>query len=155
MRYVGHGFVSDNLHAGGQDLLRQLIQLNRLEDEYVLAQASGRSTLNSQALMESLRANMPLAVLTHHDRLRSRGRKSIAAVRNGVCSGCHMNLPTGSLAEIKRQSTLVKCDTCARFLFVAAEPPEPPLPAKLPPPPKRAKRAAGVRKKSALSFEAR
>ena len=67
--------------------------------------------------MESLRAKIPLGVLTHHDRLRSRGRQSVAEVRHGVCSGCHMSLPTGLQAEIQRESTLLECKTCGRFIF--------------------------------------
>jgi uncharacterized protein len=122
------------------DLRQQLEQLNQLQDDRAEACRSGRSALNSEALMESLRANMPLGVLSHHDRLRSRGRHSIAEVRNGVCSGCHMSLPSGLQAEVQRKSTLLKCETCGRFIFAAAVSVEPPLPAKLPQSTKGAKK---------------
>ncbi|NOS70388.1 MAG: hypothetical protein HOP33_10710 [Verrucomicrobia bacterium] len=121
------------------DLRQRLEQLNQLEDDRTLAKKTGRSALNSEALMESLRANMLLGVLSHHDRLRSRGRRSIAEVRHGVCSGCHMSLPTGLQAEVQRESTLLKCETCGRFILSAADAVEPPLPAKIPQSPKRAK----------------
>jgi predicted nucleic acid-binding Zn-ribbon protein len=122
------------------DLRQRLEQLNQLEDDYTLAKKTGRSALNSEALIESLRPNLPLGVLAHHDRLRSRGRRSIAEVRNGVCSGCHMSLPTGSQADVQRESTLLKCETCGRFIFAAAVSDEPPLPANTPQPTKRAKK---------------
>lgn len=113
------------------DLRQKLEQLNRLEDEGTATRRSGRSTLDSEALIESLRANFPLNVLLQHDRLRARGRRSLAEVRNGVCSGCHMSLPSGTMLDVRRESALVKCDYCGRFLFLAkdesASPPTPPV----------------------------
>jgi predicted nucleic acid-binding Zn-ribbon protein len=121
------------------DLRQRLEQLNQLEDNRALAKKTGRSALNSEALMESLRSNVPFGVLTHHDRLRSRGRQSVAEVRHGVCSGCHMSLPTGLQAEVQRESTLPKCETCGRFIFPAKEAVEPQLPANVSGSRKRAK----------------
>jgi len=121
------------------DLRQRLEQLNELEDDRMQARRSGRSALNSEALLESLRANIPLGVLSHHDRLRSRGRRSIAEVRHGVCSGCHMSLPTGLQAEVQRESSLLKCETCGRFIFQTEVSVEPPLPAKVSQSPKRSK----------------
>jgi predicted nucleic acid-binding Zn-ribbon protein len=72
-------------------------------------------------LIESLRANIPLNLLLQHDRLRVRGRRSVASVNHGVCSGCHMSLPSGTIMEVKRESALVKCDYCGRFLLPAEE----------------------------------
>lgn len=122
------------------DLRQRLEQLNELEDEHAQATNSGRSTLNPAALMESLRANLPVGVLLQHDRLRARGRRSIATVLNGVCAGCHMSLPTGLQAELRRGTTLSKCETCGRFIFAAEVAVEPPLPAKISPSTKRAKK---------------
>ena len=119
------------------DLRQRLEQLNQLEDDGALAKRAGRSALNSEALMESLRANMPVGVLAHHDRLRARGRRSVAEVRHGVCSGCHMSLPTGTVSDVKREDMLVKCDYCGRFAFRAEEEsapaPPPTTPQKKPP----------------------
>ena len=99
------------------DTRRQLTELNRLENE---------------ALIESLRASMPLSVLMLHDVLRARGRQSIAEVRHGVCSGCHMGLSTGLQAEVQRQTTIPKCETCGRFLFSAVGTPVPAPPPESP-----------------------
>ena len=103
------------------DLRQRLEQLNELEDEHAQARKSGRSALNSEALPESLRANIPLGVVSHHERLRACGCRSDAEVRYGVCSECHMALPTGLLAEVQRESTLLKCENCGRFIFAAKE----------------------------------
>ncbi len=102
------------------DLQRKLEQLNRLEEEANTVQRAGHSTLECEALIESLRSNLPPSVLAQHDRHRARGRCSVAEVRNGVCSGCHMSLPVGAVSEVRRKSTLMRCDYCSRFIFLAA-----------------------------------
>ena len=103
------------------DILQKLEQLNRLEEEGSAVHRVGRSTLDSEALIESLRAHLPLSVLVQHDRLRAKGRRSIAALRRGVCSACHMSLPVGTQSEVKKQSALLRCDYCGRFVFLAEE----------------------------------
>jgi predicted nucleic acid-binding Zn-ribbon protein len=108
-------------HEQFADLQQKLEQLNRLEDEDAMTRRAGHCASDSEALLESLRANVPLNVLVQHDRLRARGRQSVAQVKKGVCSGCHMSLPSGTISEAKRRSTIVKCDYCGRFIFVAAE----------------------------------
>jgi predicted nucleic acid-binding Zn-ribbon protein len=101
------------------ELQQKLEQLNRLEDEGSISRRRGRPALDSEPLLESLRASLPLSVLVQHDRLRARGRRSLAQVRQGVCSGCHMALPIGTLAEVKGESSLVRCNNCERFVFLA------------------------------------
>src|SRR5665213_2259467 len=107
------------------DTLRQLTELNRLENEVASCQAEGRSTLQNDALIESLHASMSLSVVMLHDLLRLRGRQSVADVRHGVCSGCHMVLSSALLAEVQRQTALTKCETCGCFIFLAVEMPAP------------------------------
>ena len=99
------------------DLCRKLEQLNRLEIENSMSRKP-----DSAAAIESLRASIPSNALLHHDRLRARGRQSIAAVRNDVCSGCHMKLPISTLTDLKRASTLMKCDFCGRYVFLGEGP---------------------------------
>lgn len=101
------------------ELRQKLQQLNKLEGELDAFQRVGHSTLNNKALIDSLRSNLPISVMVQHDRFRAKGRRSIADVRNGVCSGCHMALPAGTMAEVKRQLNLTRCDYCGRYLFPA------------------------------------
>ncbi len=122
------------------DMWQRLVELNRLEDQFEASQTRPNDSLEDEALILSLRANISLSALVHHDRLRARGRTSVAEVRHGVCAGCHMGLPMGTAAAVKHPSTLLKCENCGRFIFlaedelVAAPAPEP---AKKPDAPRR------------------
>jgi predicted nucleic acid-binding Zn-ribbon protein len=108
------------------DTVRRLLELNRLEDELEQLKLHGEPSADTLALIESLRANISVSVLMQHDRLRARGRKSLAAARHGVCSGCHMSLPVGTVNELKRQDHVATCDNCGRFVFSLPKKQRPP-----------------------------
>lgn len=66
----------------------------------------------------AIRALIPTAILGHHDRMRSRGKKSVAAVRNGVCGACHLSLPISHAISLNPEQDIEVCDNCGVFLYV-------------------------------------
>jgi predicted nucleic acid-binding Zn-ribbon protein len=114
------------------DMVSRLLELHALEERLATFRKSRENTGDVKALMESLRGNMPVTLLIDHDRLRSRGKRSVAEVRHGVCSGCHIALAIGNVHELKTGS-LRRCGNCGRYLYVVEEDNEP---APAPPPAK-------------------
>ena len=74
-----------------------------------------------QAIADELRQKIPAPVLVHYDRLMMRGKKGIAVVRNGVCTGCYMRLATGAMGTLLRREDIQLCDTCGRYLYLPEE----------------------------------
>lgn len=109
-----------------------MMELHSLEDRLQVFQQNHEKTTDIQALIESLRANMPLGILLQHDRLRARGRRSVAEARRGVCLGCHMRMPTGQAAALMRRDAVHRCQNCGRFLYQMEEDPEIPAAAATP-----------------------
>lgn len=66
--------------------------------------------------IEHFREMLPTALLNHHDNRIARGKRSLALVRNGVCGGCHLALPSGHRARKTTGSDLDVCDNCGVFL---------------------------------------
>lgn len=66
--------------------------------------------------IESLRAQLPTAILGHHDRRIATGQKSLAVVRKGICGGCHLKLPRGHRSTVAANADLDVCDNCGIFL---------------------------------------
>src|SRR5438093_520384 len=117
------------------DMLQRLEQLNQVEEQLEDSRKWTDGGSSDGATIESLRAEIPPSLLLHHDRIRARGRRSVAEVRNRVCSGCPMGRPIGTVAAIKHQSNLLKCENCGRFIFLAGDglaAPPAPEPAKKP-----------------------
>ena len=52
------------------------------------------------------------------------GRKeqAVVPVRNGICTGCRLQLPPQLVAEVKRGDALLSCSYCQRILFWDGEP---------------------------------
>jgi hypothetical protein len=77
----------------------------------------------SMGSAEEVRKNIPVHLLGQYDRLRARGKKGVAMVRNGVCSQCHMALAVGLLASLHRDDSVYRCATCGAYLYLVSEPP--------------------------------
>src|SRR5512136_957480 len=92
-------------------VLQDLLKLQTLEfDETTKA--------NTEAQAAQLRANLPQPVLGHYDRLRVRGKKGVALVRNQVCTGCHMHVPIGQITVLMRGEDIQLCESCGRYLYL-------------------------------------
>ncbi len=75
------------------------------------------------AAAEKLRAKVPPQILGHYDRLRARGKKGLALVReNKVCAECHMQVPLGTVITIMKGEDIQLCGNCGRYLFVEEKP---------------------------------
>jgi predicted nucleic acid-binding Zn-ribbon protein len=108
--------------------MQNLLKLQTLEFD-------GSKNKVAAAAIAELRGKIPPQILGHYDRLVVRGKKGMAQVRNQVCTGCHMFLPIGVIAVLKRGQDLQLCDSCGRYLYLleegqAAAPEPPPAPAK-------------------------
>jgi len=77
--------------------------------------------INSQAQIQELRTQVPTQILAHYDRLRIRGKKGVALVRNKSCTGCHMQQPIGIITVLMRDEDIQLCDSCGRYLFLPVE----------------------------------
>lgn len=62
------------------------------------------------------------AMLKKYDMLRER-RNGIAVVEvvQGVCRGCHMNIPPQLFNELRKENALLSCPTCNRIMFYQAD----------------------------------
>jgi predicted nucleic acid-binding Zn-ribbon protein len=103
------------------DTIRRLLELHALEERLSVFQRNHQKVTDAQALLRSLRANLPVGVMFCHDRMRAQGKRSVAEVRHGVCSGCHMAVSTGLLGALRHCDTLHRCENCERYLYLVEE----------------------------------
>ena len=93
------------------DVLPNLLKLQTLE----FGEVTGK---NVDAQAAELRSKLPQPVLDHYDRLRVRGKKGVAIVRNQVCAGCHMRVPIGQITVLMRGEDIQLCEICGRYLYL-------------------------------------
>jgi len=73
------------------------------------------------AVIAELRSKIPSQILGHYDRLRARGKKGLAVLRNQVCGGCHVQVPLGVVMTLKRGQDVQLCENCGRYLYLPEE----------------------------------
>jgi hypothetical protein len=92
-------------------VLQDLIKLQALD----FAEPADKK---SEARAAELRAKIPQPVSAHYERLRVRGKKGVAVVRNQVCTGCHMHVPIGQITVLMRDEDVQLCENCGRYLYL-------------------------------------
>jgi predicted nucleic acid-binding Zn-ribbon protein len=92
-------------------VLQNLLKLQALE-------FGETAVKNVEAQAAELRGLVPQPIVSHYDRLRVRGKKGVAVVRNQVCTGCHMHVPIGQITVLMRGEDIELCETCGRYLYL-------------------------------------
>ena len=94
------------------ELLQNLIKLQSLEFGEIKEK-------NAEATIAELRDKIPAQILAHYDRLVAKGKKGVAAVRNQVCTGCHMRVPIGVVTTLMHDTDIQICESCGRYLYLS------------------------------------
>lgn len=103
-----------------QNIIPRLRRLADLEAAQRQVKKDGAVGASLTAEIESVRAVLPTAILSHHDGRRARSKVSVAPVTRGICGACHLAIPRGRLAELRRLSGEVNvCDNCGVFIYLA------------------------------------
>lgn len=126
-----------------QNIIPRLRQLVELEKTQRQLKKDSDGSVSLAAEIESLRAVLPTAILSHHDARRARGKVSVAPVTRGICRACYLAIPRGRLAELHRVADEVNvCDNCGVFIYLGDE--DQPMVATVP-------KSAAAGKKKAIS----
>lgn len=95
-------------------VIQTLLKLQALEFADVADPSSGSQ-------IKEYRTQVPPQILAHYDRLRVRGKKGVAIVRNKTCTGCHMQQPIGKITVLMRNEDIQLCDSCGRYMYLPTE----------------------------------
>lgn len=104
-----------------KEIITNLTSLN--EKEIALSQRK-RKDAGYQAIqkeIDHIRPLIPFPILSHHDRMRNRGKTSVAGVRHWVCSRCHLSIPLGNRARLQLMNDISICDSCGCYLYLIEE----------------------------------
>ncbi len=93
------------------DLLIQMDRLYHLYDE-------GNSTDSILKKIDRLKKLIDNRSLTYYERMRKKCQSPFAILEKSSCSGCHMEIPSVHLKEIKDGKTISVCNYCGRFLII-------------------------------------
>lgn len=87
-------------------------------DSQLLSYKSEIAELKSQE--EKIVPGLDQEILFKFQRIIQRNSEGIVAVKNGVCTGCHMILPGQFANEVREGENILFCPYCSRILFYEA-----------------------------------
>jgi len=99
-------------------IVKALIQLNRLENEFRMVSERSKRKGETLALIEILRGQIPVPILTHHNRIRARGRNSTSPVRDWVCRTCFISVASGLRTHLIQRDDLYVCENCGSYSYI-------------------------------------
>lgn len=70
-----------------------------------------------RSVRAAIAAEIDPAWLASYERIFQRKERAIVPIEDGVCGGCHMQLPPFVLHDAKKQTALVACTFCGRLLY--------------------------------------
>lgn len=77
-----------------------------------------KNSLNHlQSLEDQITPDLDQEILFKFQRIIQRNSEGIVAVKNGVCSGCHMILPAQFANTVRQGESILFCPYCSRILF--------------------------------------
>lgn len=102
-----------NLCGGEETLLAE--ETERVEKQSAqLATEKAKVTKNREDMATSVAAGL---LKKYNTLLEKRNGLAVVAVTNGVCRGCHMNIPPQLFNDLMKQDKLIACPTCHRIMF--------------------------------------
>ena len=111
------------------EILQTLVILQDLDE--MIAESENTEILTQQEEMgfeikglekliearEDLIKSIPPEVLNHYKRVRSRYGRAIAPVRDNICLGCFIKIPTQISSREMGNQVLRNCENCGRYLY--------------------------------------
>jgi len=101
-----------------QIVLHVLVMLNKQEDECKALGPRSKKLATLQRSIKRLRSKIPAPILSHHDRVRSKNRRSTAPVQEGVCHGCFITIPLGLRQDLNQANDLYVCENCGSYIYI-------------------------------------
>lgn len=98
------------------NILRQLQEMVLIRDEHhQTGDGSHLDSLNDS--IEALQSKLDGQIVDVYARLYKKNHIVLAALSNGCCAGCGMQVPIAQIQQAKLGQHLVTCSSCGRILF--------------------------------------
>jgi uncharacterized protein len=110
--------LNDNLKSYESMIKSQETDLNTSKSSLDKELNSYKGELATLEKKESrIAPDLDQEILFKFQRIIQRNSQGIVAVKNGVCTGCHMILPAQFANEVRKGENILFCPYCSRILF--------------------------------------
>jgi predicted nucleic acid-binding Zn-ribbon protein len=121
----------ERMETLAQDVKREEAEYKTIEAEAKREKAevdARETTLKGQAQKaaaerDAALASVPEDVRARYERIARLRGTGVAEARDGVCQTCHVKLRVQVWAEVRKNESVVECDSCSRILYFEPPPP--------------------------------
>jgi len=110
-------FQEKELNDSRNSLDKEINSYNKKLDELKTQEDKVTKNINKIYSKEENAELKAQEILFKFQRIIQRNSEGIVAVRNGVCTGCHMILPANFANEVREGEDINFCPYCSRILF--------------------------------------
>lgn len=89
--------------------------LEKEKDKELGFKAMGARKL--QSLRDEVAQQITPAMLRTYERLHQKYRRGVVPVKNDICLGCFVKLPTSLTTRGKENVVIFRCENCGRILY--------------------------------------
>ncbi|MDR2462272.1 MAG: hypothetical protein LBD30_00620 [Verrucomicrobiales bacterium] len=101
-----------------QLVLTDLVTLVRIEAELNQTGPRSKKRPDLEKALAKHRKKIPPMILSHHDRITAKGRRSIAPVQDWICRACFISIPVGNRQRLTQANDLFICESCGAYLYL-------------------------------------
>ena len=76
---------------------------------------------NSKQEKDKVLAKIDDKILKRYNLTREKRGRGIVPVNGEICGGCNMRIPTYLIADIRKQTEIIYCESCGRLLYYIEE----------------------------------
>jgi len=98
----------------------QELEIVRQESTIVHGQDAAAKTADLAPEIQRLQERIPTQTLKRYTNFRRQHGMAVAREVDGVCLGCHLNVPQGDLNRMRREDMEWLCPNCGRFLVLSS-----------------------------------
>jgi hypothetical protein len=109
--------ITKVMHSS-QLVLTDLVTLVRLEAELNETVPRSLKRPDAEKIIARHRKKIPPMILSHHDRIKAKGRRSIAPVQEWICRACFISIPVGNRQQLTQATDLFICESCGAYLYL-------------------------------------
>lgn len=111
--------LKNALKENEQIISEELKNLNETKAETESKKRENEKALNELlAQREEITKNISSEILKDYEYIASKKNGiGIAAVKNGICTGCYMSIPPQTVHDIRKYIKIYHCQNCSRILY--------------------------------------
>lgn len=72
---------------------------------------------NAEQERDKILPRIDLKILKRYDETRKKRGRGVVLINDDICKGCNVRIPTYLIADIKKQSEIIYCESCGRLLY--------------------------------------